>query len=140
MQRALLAVLFVAVLSSLLLAGVHRRRELSLLGAVGAEPRDLARLLLVEGAVVAGVAVAMSAVLGPIMQWAMQQLSPFVIGFRNPLTFDWPALVGVSALAVVVAGGGALVPARRAARVEGLDALRWEGRDPDRRARSVAAR
>jgi putative ABC transport system permease protein len=126
MQRALLAVLFVAVLSSMLLAGVHRRRELSLLGAVGAEPRDLARLLLVEGALVAGVAVAISAVLGPIMQWAMQQLGPFVIGSRNPLTFDWSALVGVSALAVVVAVGGALVPARRASRVEVLDALRWE--------------
>jgi ABC-type antimicrobial peptide transport system permease subunit len=34
--------------------------------------------------------------------------------------------VGVSALAVVVAVGGALVPARRASRVEVLDALRWE--------------
>jgi putative ABC transport system permease protein len=126
MQRALLAVLFVAVLSSLLLAGVHRRRELGLLGAVGAAPRDLGRLLVVEGGVVAVVAVAIAAVMGPAMQWAMQQLAPFIIGFRNPLTFDWQALAAVSAVAVVVAVGGAVVPARRASRVEVLDALRWE--------------
>ena len=49
MQRGLLLVAFVAVLSTLLLVGVQRRRELGLLAAVGMEPSQLARMTVAEG-------------------------------------------------------------------------------------------
>lgn len=126
MQRALLVVLFVAVLSSLLLAGVQRQRELGLLAAVGADRRGLVRALLLEAGVVATLAVALSALVGPIMMWSISQMMPFVIGFRNELTFDWPSLAtaGLAAIAVVLAG--AAWPAQRVSRVEVLDALRYE--------------
>lgn len=126
MQRALVAVLLVAVASSLMLAAVQRRRELGLLGAVGAEPGTLGRVLLVEGAMVSALGVAVSVLIGPVMMWAMHNVLPFVIGFRNPLTFHWASLflAGLICLPVVLAG--AALPARRAARTEVLDALRWE--------------
>lgn len=126
MQRALLVVLFVAVLSSLALAGVQRRRELGLLGAVGADPRHLAGILLAEGALVATLGIALSVAVAPTMMWTMNQVLPFVVGFRNPLTFDWGSLVVTSAVAVPLVLAGAAFPARRAARVEVLDALRSE--------------
>lgn len=126
MQQALLVVLFAAVLSSLLLAAVQRRRELGLLAAVGAEPPALARMLLLEAGGVAVVGLVISVGVGPLMMFCLNQVLPFVVGFRNPLAFEWAVLVVSGAIAVVVALVGAAWPARRAARVEVLDALRYE--------------
>ncbi len=126
MQQALLVVLFAAVLSSLLLAAVQRRQEMALLAAVGADPPSLGRLLLVEAALVALAGIAVSVVMGPVMMFALNQVLPFVVGFRNPVTFAWPALALASAVALVVVLLGAAWPARRAARVEVLEALRYE--------------
>ncbi len=126
MQRALLVVLFVAVLSSLLLAGVQRRRELGLLAAVGAEPLGLARTLLLEAGVVAAVGVGLCVLMGPLTMWSMNRVLPFVVGFNNPLVFNWSALVTSGAIAIVVVLLGAAWPARTAARVEVLEALRYE--------------
>ncbi|MFZ6002551.1 MAG: FtsX-like permease family protein [Actinomycetota bacterium] len=126
MQRALVAVLFVAVLSSLLLAGVQRRRELGLLAAVGAEPAGLAQVLLVEAGAVALAGLAICLVSAPMTMWTMNQVLPFVVGFKNDLVFDWFSLVSAGAIAMVVVLLGAAWPARTASRVEVLDALRYE--------------
>lgn len=126
MQRALLVVLFVAVLSSLLLAGVQRRRELGLLAAVGADPPGLARTLLLEAGVVATVGVALCTFSGPLSMWTMNRVLPFVVGFNNPLVLEWSVLASAGAVAVFVVLLGAAWPARAAARVEVLEALRYE--------------
>lgn len=126
MQQALLAVLFVAVLTSLLLAGIQRRRELGLLSAVGADPPGLARCLLVEAGLVGVAGVAVAAFVGPTSAWAMNRILPFVVGFVNPLVLEWSALLTAGVTSVVISVLGALWPARRAARVEVLEALRYE--------------
>lgn len=126
MQQALLVVLFAAVLSSLLLAAVQRRQEMAILGAVGADPPSLARLLLVEAGLVALAGIAMSLVMGPITLYALNKVVPFIVGFRNPLVFNWLSLFTAGAGALVVVFLGAAWPARRAARVEVLKALRYE--------------
>jgi ABC-type lipoprotein release transport system permease subunit len=51
---------------------------------------------------------------------------PFVVGFQNPLTFEWGTLAITGVAAVAVALVGSVWPAARAARVEVLDALRYE--------------
>jgi putative ABC transport system permease protein len=126
MQQALLAVLFAAVLSSLLLAAVQRRQEMALLAAVGTDPPSLARLLLVEAGLVALCGVVLSLVMGPITMFSLTQVLPFIVGFRDPVVFDWPSFAVAGAVAVVVALVGAAWPARRAAQVEVLEALRYE--------------
>lgn len=126
MQQALMAVLFVAVLSSLLLAAVQRRRELGLLAAVGADPPGLARTLLVEAGLVASLGVLLSLVAGPVTMFGINQVLPFMVGFRNPLVLEWGSLLLAGTLAVAVALLGAVWPSVRAARVEVLDALRYE--------------
>ena len=126
MQLALLAVLFVAVLTSLLLAAVQRRRELGLLAAVGADPPGLARTFLVEAGLVSALGVGLSLVSGPLTMWGLNNVVPFVVGFKNPLTFEWGTLAVTGVAAVAVALIGSVWPAARAARVEVLDALRYE--------------
>jgi putative ABC transport system permease protein len=113
LQRALLLVAFVAVLSTLLLVGVQRRRELGLLAAVGMEPSQLAGMTVAEGATAGliGLAVALGASI--IVEFGFYLVLPIIIGFKDPLRFDFRAFAiwGAASLALVTAAS--LLPAWR---------------------------
>ncbi|HEX6419835.1 MAG TPA: FtsX-like permease family protein [Acidimicrobiales bacterium] len=126
LQRGLTAVAFVAVLSTLLLVGVQRRREMAILGAVGSEPATLARVVLAEAALVAVLAVGLSATGGLVMLWALHRVAPLLIGWATPLTPDWWSLLAWGAVSLGVALAAALWPARRAAATEVAPALQAE--------------
>jgi putative ABC transport system permease protein len=126
LQRGLLAVSFVAVLSTLLLVGVQRRREMGMLAAVGMEPSTLRRMVLAEAALVGLVAIAFGALGGVVMLWALLDVAPLLIGWSNPFRPDWTALPLWGVVAVVVSLLAALWPARRAARTDVIVALRYE--------------
>lgn len=126
LQQGLLFVAFVAVLSTLLLAGYQRRREHGLLAAVGAAPGDVVRAVGAEAGIVSGVALVLAATTGPIVLWSLLQVLPLVIGFRDPFRPEWVSLASAGAIAVAVALVASLWPAWRAGRVDVLDALRYE--------------
>jgi putative ABC transport system permease protein len=126
MQQGLLLVAFVAVLSTLLLVGMQRRRETALLAAVGATPQDLRRTVLTEALLVAGAAVLQALVLGLLVLWGLLLVAPVILGFENPYRVSWIASLGAGVVALVVTALAALWPAWRASRVEVLDALRYE--------------
>ena len=126
MRTALQVVAFVAVLSTLLLAGYQRRREHGVLAAIGARPPDLGRVVLGQAGIVGVAAVVCGAVFGPLLLWTMMQVIPILVGQRNPFEPDWASLVTASVVGVVVAVVAGLWPAWRAGRVEVLDALRYE--------------
>jgi putative ABC transport system permease protein len=126
LQRVLLVVSFVAVLSTLLLVGMQRRREMGMLGAVGMEPGVLARMVLAEAGLVGVLGVVLTGTGGVILLWALNRVTPLLAGFDNPLAPDWwslPVWGGVSTAVALVA---ALWPARRAARTEVVAALHYE--------------
>jgi putative ABC transport system permease protein len=125
-QRGLLAVSFVAVLSTLLLVGVQRRRELAMLAAVGSTPSTLARMVVAEAGIVGLVALALSAVGGTVVLWALLEVAPLVVGFTTPLRPDWLSVLTSGGLSLVVAVLAASWPARRAARTDVAVALRYE--------------
>lgn len=126
LQRGLLAVSFVAVLSTLLLVGIQRRRELGLLGAVGMEPGMLARMVLAEAGLVGLLGIALTGTAGFVMLWALNRVAPLLIGWTNPLAPDWWSLAVWGTVSLVVALLAALWPARRAARTEVVAALQAE--------------
>ena len=118
-------------LSSLLLAAIgiygmlaysvtQRTREIGVRIALGAEPRTISRMVVASGArmVVIGAAAGVAAALA--LSGLMKSLL-FGIGARDPLTF-----ILAPAVFVVVALIAAYVPARRAARVSPMEALRAE--------------
>jgi putative ABC transport system permease protein len=113
LQRGLLVVSFVAVLSTLLLVGLQRRREMAMLGAVGAEPRMLGRMVLVEAGVVSALAVLLTATGGMVLLWALNRVAPLLVGFESPLRPDWWALVVWGAVSAVVTLLAAAWPARQ---------------------------
>jgi putative ABC transport system permease protein len=126
MQRGLLLVAFVAVLSTLLLVGVQRRRELGLLAAVGMEPAQLARMTVAEG-LSAGVIGLAFAFLGSVLiETAFYLELPIIIGFKDPLRYDFAAFAIWAAVSLVLVVAAALLPAWRNARVPVLESLQYE--------------
>ena len=118
-------------LASMLLAAVgiygllaysvtQRTREIGVRVALGAEPGSIVRMVVASGArmVVAGAAAGLAAALA--LSGLMKSLL-FGIGPRDPLTF-----IAAPALFVAVALVAAYVPARRAAKVSPMEALRTE--------------
>jgi len=120
---------FSIVASALTLVGVYgvlslsvasRRRELAIRTAMGAERRDILKLVLGEGlrliagGVIAGLvaAIALSRVLRTFL---------FGVEPNDPTT-----LIGMGSLFVCVALLACWAPARRAAKVDPLEALRYE--------------
>jgi putative ABC transport system permease protein len=126
MQRGLLLVAFVAVLSTLLLVGVQRRRELGLLAAVGMEPSQLAKMTLAEG-ISAGVIGLTLALLGSIIiETGFHLVLPIIIGFKDPLRYDFAAYFKWSAVSLALVVAASLLPAWRNARVPVLVSLQYE--------------
>jgi len=126
LQRALLLMAFVAVLSTLLLVGIQRRRQLGLLAAVGMTPREIAGMVLAEAAIVGVVAVVLGAPTSIVMFGGLLLVGPIIIGYHDPFVVDVASIVVYAVVTLVVAVAGAWWPARRSARVEVLDALRYE--------------
>ena len=101
-------------------AVAQRRREIGIRQALGAGRADLLRLVVSDGMRFAGVGIA----LGVLVALAVTRLLAallFGVGATDPPTF-----VGVVALLVVVSLVASYLPARRAARVDPMVALRSE--------------
>jgi putative ABC transport system permease protein len=125
-QRGLLVMSFVAVLSTLLLVGIQREKEFGMLAAVGMTPRELRRMVLTEAGMVAGLGVLATGVGALVMYWCLNTIVPVIIGYKDPFVVDGAAFLGYSAIAIVTALLAALYPSRRAGKVEVLEALRYE--------------
>jgi putative ABC transport system permease protein len=110
----------VGIYGVLSLSVASRRRELAIRSAVGAQQRDIRNLIfaegfrLIAGGVVAGMAAAL--VLSRVLRSFLFEMEP-----GDPVT-----LIGVALLFAGVALMACWVPTRRAARVDPVEALRYE--------------
>ncbi len=115
-----LALAIVGLYSVLSYAVAQRTSELGMRLAIGATPAQVLRLVLADGLRMTLVGLALGGVLGAALARGLSRLlygiSPF-----DPLTFAGAAILMV--IVSLLAAGG---PARRAARVDPLTALRWE--------------
>jgi putative ABC transport system permease protein len=118
---------FLGILNTLLISVLRRTREIGLLRAVGATRRQIRRivalesLLMASGAGLIGVVAGVAGAAIPLRLHTVQ-----VTGYWIPLTIPWAwlaaAFVGALALGLVAS----LLPARRASRLNILDAIAFE--------------
>lgn len=123
------------VVATLVMTVQEKKRDIGVLSALGADPGFFSRVFLMLGALLGGTGVAAGIVLGWVICRAatvfrLLSFPPGVaeIYFVSYIPFlvrflDLAAIVGFSVLAILLASW---VPARRAARVNIADALRYE--------------
>jgi putative ABC transport system permease protein len=119
---ALLALVIasIGVLGVLAFTVSQRTREFGVRLALGAEQRQVLRMVLAEGALLAAGALVVGAI-------AARSLSGFLVGLLFEVSATDPATyIGVGAVLAVVAIVASYVPARRATRVDPMQALRSE--------------
>ena len=97
-----------------------RTREIGVRMALGAQHRDVLRQVLLEGMLLVGVGLAIGI---PLALISSRLLQSFLFGLKST---DLISLVVVVLLLGAVAGIAAMIPARRAAKVDPMVALRYE--------------
>lgn len=128
-----LAVLLVGMLVGLLgLANtlatsvMQRYREIGALQAVGASPKDVRRMILIESGALVLAALVLSVLLGASLGRIILAGGNALLGFSPPYVFPWVWVPALALLAVVVALTAAIAPARRVAKLTPIEALRYE--------------
>jgi predicted permease len=110
----------VGVYSVVSYAATQRTHEIGIRMALGAEPRDILRLVLGQGLGIIGIGIALGLIVAFV---ATRAFANMFIGISptDPLTYSV-----VAAMLVIIALLACWIPARRATRVEPLIALRYE--------------
>lgn len=110
----------VGVMNIMLVSVTERTKEIGLLKAIGAKQKDILTQFLIEAMVMTLTGGLIGIVLGVAGSFIVS------LAFKIPFVFSVPAVlvaVGVSSLVGIIFG---LYPARRAARLSPIDALRYE--------------
>jgi putative ABC transport system permease protein len=124
-----LLVAAIGIANTMVMSVLERTREIGIMKAVGASPRDVRALFLAEAAYVGvfggAIGLALGIAGGQVIEQIIRELNPrtnpapiFVVGFELAL--------GALALAILVALVAGFLPARRAMRMSALSALRYE--------------
>jgi putative ABC transport system permease protein len=114
-----------AVLNTLMLTVVERRRELGILRALGARRKFIGEVILADALGVSLVGGATGLIVGLVLQY----FAVYVLGKIAALTVPFalaPRAITMAAGAVAIALAGALPPARAASRLEIIQAIGYE--------------
>ncbi len=126
-----LAVASLGIINTLVMAILERRREIGILKALGAADRDIRQLFFAE----AGTMGLTGGVLGVALGWAIGRVIDFGTGLylrrqglsgENIWSVPWWLVAGAVAFAVLVSLAAGIYPAVRAARLDPVQALRYE--------------
>ena len=111
------------MVNTLVLSVFERTRELGMLRTIGMTRRQARRMIRHESIITALIGAALGLPLGIFLALLVTQaLSQYDIATAIPL----PELVGFTVVAILAGLGAAIIPARRASRLNVLDALHYE--------------
>jgi putative ABC transport system permease protein len=126
-----LTVACIGIVNTLVMAILERRREIGIMKAIGASDRDLRGLFFAE----AGAMGILGGMFGVIMGWIIGRLINFAtniyfqrlgIPHEDVWAVPWWLVMTAIALALVVSLISGLYPASRAAKLDPVQALRYE--------------
>ena len=116
-----LIIAIVGVVNTLLLSVYERTRELGLLRAVGMSRRQVRSTIRLESVIISLMGTFIGLVIGIIFGWAL--VSALADEGITSFAIPWSQLVIIVIIAILAGVGAALYPARRAARLDVLQAI-----------------
>lgn len=126
-----LVVASLGIINTLVMAILERRREIGVLKALGAADRDIRRLFFVE----AGAMGLLGGIFGVFIGWLIGHainfgtniyLSPRALPGISVTAVPWWMVAAAIAFSIAVSLGAGIYPASRAARLDPVEALRYE--------------
>ena len=115
----------IAILNSLAIGVIERTREIGMLRAVGATQRQVWRMIMVEALLLSGLGTALGLLGGLYLGYVLTKLLS-VAGYQVVYFFPYTGVLLAIAIGLLCGVAAALVPARQAARLEVVRALRYE--------------
>ncbi|HNQ03059.1 MAG TPA: ABC transporter permease [Thiobacillaceae bacterium] len=122
----LVLIVALGIASVLVVSVVQKQREIGILRAMGASPRRIMRVFLIQGGIVGGTGAVLGSGLAALMVYAASMAllqedgSPLIEG-----GIEWSYYLVASATAVITGLLAAVAPARRAARMDPVEAIRY---------------
>lgn len=116
----------IAILNTLAIGVIERTREIGMLRAIGAERRQVRMMVIAEALLLAAIGTAFGLIAGLYLGYVfVQGLSASGV-FKMDYTFPLVALIAATAAGLIFGVIAALFPARQAARLQIIQALRYE--------------
>jgi putative ABC transport system permease protein len=117
----------VGIMNIMLVSVTERTREIGIRMALGARPRDILRQFLVESIVLSSIGGVIGIALGVAASYGLNTLiNALMPGTKWPFVVSLPAALIALAFAASVGVFFGYYPARRASRLDPIDALRYE--------------
>lgn len=114
-----------ALVNTLAISVLARTREIGMLRAVGATRRQIRRMVIAESLLLSVIGTVFGVVAGVLLGYALVTAMGS-IGWPMPYTFPWNGIAATVIVGIVFGVLAALVPARKAARLDVVDALHHE--------------
>ena len=114
-----------ALVNTLAISVLSRRREIGMLRAVGATRRQVRRMVLAESLLLSVIGTGFGAVAGLWLGYALV-IAMGAVGWETPYSFPWSGLLATVVVGVVFGVLASLGPARSASRLDVVQALRQE--------------
>jgi putative ABC transport system permease protein len=115
----------ITTLNTLAIGVIERTREIGMLRAVGTTRKQLRRMVLAEALLLAALGVAFGLASGLYLGYLLVR-ALVSVGFPVSYFFPWQGIVAAAVIGLGVGALAAIVPARNAARLEIVEALRYE--------------
>jgi putative ABC transport system permease protein len=130
MVWALMALVFVvaalAVINTLTMNVLEQTRELGLLRAIGLKRGQLGKLILAQALAIGLLSIAPGTIIGLVFAYVFNVVSHSLLAHAVAFRIDTALVAGCVAATMVTTVLAAIVPARRAARLEIIQALQYE--------------